>query len=129
MENELQPECSADVDTCLRAFLAAEEPEMAAGRNRYWLAEADGQEVASPLLVWIVLPHFAEVARKHGFVSGVYTMPAYRRQWMARHLMNDLLAWAHAEGLSRLIPCASEMGRPLYDDLGFIRSRGMELNL
>jgi hypothetical protein len=43
--------------------------------------------------------------------------------------MTDLLAWAEAEGLSRLILWSSDMGRPLYADLGFIPSRCMELSL
>jgi GNAT superfamily N-acetyltransferase len=130
MEIERHPERSADADAYSHAFLAAEEPEVAAGRHRYWLAEADGEAVACALLVWIVMPpNFAAFARKRGFVSSVYTVPEYRRQGIARRLMTDLLAWAEAEGLSRLILWSSDMGRPLYEDLGFIPSRGMELNL
>jgi hypothetical protein len=79
MEIERHPERSADADAYSHAFLEAEEPEVAAGRHRYWLAEADGEAVACALLVWIVLPpNFAAFARKHRFVSRVYTLPEYR---------------------------------------------------
>jgi GNAT superfamily N-acetyltransferase len=130
MEIQRPPERSAEIEAYTRAFLAAEEPEIATGRHRYWIAEADGKAVACALLAWIVLPpNFAKCARKRGCVSSVYTVPEFRRQGIARRVMMDLLAWAEAEGLSRLILWASDMGRPLYVDLGFIPSRGMELNL
>ena len=64
-----------------------------------------------------------------GYVSSVYTAPEYRRRGVARTLMDNLLAHARELGVTRLILWASELGRPLYLDLGFVPSRGLEWNV
>ena len=43
--------------------------------------------------------------------------------------MEHLVDYARERGISRLILWASEMGAPLYAQLGFTQSRAMELNL
>jgi ribosomal protein S18 acetylase RimI-like enzyme len=112
------------------AFSSSTGEEMNGRRQRAWLAEVDGEAVACVLLVWWTLPpNFASFTRKRGFVSSVYTKPAYRRQGIARELMKILIASAREEGVGRLILWSSEMGRPLYEQLGFTGSRGLELNL
>lgn len=113
----------------LAAYIADCEPELAAGRHQAWVAVADGHPVACATLIpWVMPPNMEELHRKRGFVSSVYTRPAYRRQGIARHIMEMVLAAAHKQGISRLILWASEMGSPLYLDLGFIPSRGYEFN-
>jgi len=113
-----------------RAYSTSTRDEMEGRRHRAWLAEVDGRAVACVLLVWWTLPpNFDNLSRKRGFVSSVYTRPAHRRQGIARELMNLLIASAREEGVGRLILWSSEMGRPLYEQLGFTGSRGLELNL
>ncbi len=120
---------ATDADEYKQAYVATERDEMTGRRHRAWLAEADGQAVACVLLVWWALPpKFGDLQRKRGFVSSVYTKPAYRRRGIARELMRLLIASAR-EGVRRLILWSSEMGRPLYEQLGFAGSRGLELNL
>jgi GNAT superfamily N-acetyltransferase len=100
------------------------------GVHRAWLAEAGGEAVACALLVWwVVPPNMRELHRKRGFVSNVYTRPAYRRQGISRVLITMLIADARRMGLHRLVLWASDMGRPLYESLGFIPCRGLELDL
>jgi ribosomal protein S18 acetylase RimI-like enzyme len=119
-----------DPQVYAHAYVNSTGEEMKGRRNRVWLAEADGEAVACVLLVWWVLPPtFDNLRRKRGFVSSVFTRPAYRRQGVARHLMQMLIASAREEGIGRLILWSSEMGRPLYEHLGFTGSRGLELNL
>jgi ribosomal protein S18 acetylase RimI-like enzyme len=119
-----------DPRTYAQAYANSTGEEMKGRRNRVWLAEADGEAVACVLLVWWVLPPtFDSFSRKRGFVSSVFTRPAYRRQGIARHLMQMLIASAREEGIGRLILWSSDMGRPLYEQLGFTGSRGLELNL
>jgi GNAT superfamily N-acetyltransferase len=125
-------DAGSDVDphTYAQAYANSTGEEMKGRRNRAWLAEADGNAVACVLLVWWVLPPtFDTFTRKRGFVSSVFTRPAYRRQGIARHLMQMLIASAREEGVGRLILWSSEMGRPLYEQLGFTGSHGLELNL
>ena len=56
---------------------------------------------------------------KGGYVLGVYTEPEYRRQGIATGLMQRLLAEAKRLGLNRVELSASEMGKPIYEKLGF----------
>lgn len=119
-----------DLADYAKAYSATSRDEIEGRRFRAWLAEADGQAVACVLLVWWILPpNFDNFLRKRGFVSSVYTRPAYRRQGIARHLMNILIESARGEGVGRLILWSSEMGRPLYKELGFTGSHALELNL
>lgn len=119
-----------DLYAYTRAYDAALREDIARGSNVSWLAEDGGEAVACVTLVWWNLaPNFELAHRKRGFVSNVYTRPTYRRQGISRALMTTLVAWAREQGLLRLILWASDMGRPLYEDLGFAPSRGLELNL
>lgn len=112
------------------AYVAATKAEMERGAHQAWIAEAGGEAVACVLLVWWMMPpNFENLARKRGFVSSVYTQPDYRRQGIARRLMEMLVERARADGVLRLILRASDMGRPLYLDMGFVPSRGLELDI
>ncbi len=116
------------------AFLAESRDilhaELARGGYRAWLAEADGRVVSCVVLMcWPVMPNMERLHRSRGMVSSVYTRPDYRRQGIARRLMETLIADARQRKMQRLILWASEMGRPLYEDLGFARSRGYELEI
>ncbi|HEX6122973.1 MAG TPA: GNAT family N-acetyltransferase [Ktedonobacterales bacterium] len=130
MEVERHDELLHAREEFLRAAVADTRAELASGAHLAWLAEAGGEPVASALLIWWAMPpNMRELHRRRGFVSSVYTKPAYRRRGIARHLMTTLVEQARAMGLSRLVLWSSEMGRPLYEDLGFIPCRGLELNI
>jgi GNAT superfamily N-acetyltransferase len=132
METERHPEHPA-TEANHAAYLEAARQnihaEIAAGRHIAFLAEADGEAVACAILIWwMMLPSLTDLHRKRGYVSSVYTDPAWRRNGVARALMERLIARAEAMDVRRLILNASEMGRPLYLDLGFAPSRGLEWN-
>lgn len=112
------------------AFDRSMREEMRRGHFRAWLAEADGNAVACVMLIWWPTPpHFENLDRKRAFVSSVYTRPDYRRRGIGRALMRTLIATSREMGIQRLILWASDMGRPLYESLGFTASNGMELNI
>lgn len=112
------------------AYAEDTRDELERGRHRAWIADAEGEPVACVLLVVMVTPPSVNaLRRRRGFVSSVYTRPGYRRQGISRRLMELLIEEARALRLDRLILWASEMGRPLYEELGFEASWGMELNL
>lgn len=132
METERHPEHQA-TEADYAAYLAAARQdihtEIERGAHIPFLAEADGEVVACAILIWwTMLPSLTELHRKRGYVSSVYCDPAWRRRGIARRLMEQLLARAQEMGMQRLILWASEMGRPLYLDLGFEPSRALELN-
>lgn len=119
-----------DLNIYTRQFVEAVGDDVERGSHVPWLAEDVGEPVACVALNWWHLaPNAVDAHRKRGCVSYVYTRPAYRRQGISRALMTMLIAWAREHDLHRLILWASDMGRPLYESLGFAPSRGLELNL
>jgi GNAT superfamily N-acetyltransferase len=131
MEVERYPdEASLDRETFLAAHAEVTRDLMAREDMQSWVAEAEGVPVACViLLAWRMHPNYFELSRQRGLVTGVFTQPAYRRQGIGRRLMEQLVAYARERGISRLILWASEMGAPMYAQVGFTQSRAMELNL
>lgn len=113
------------------AFREAIADEMARGRYRAWLAEADGHPVACTALIWWPMPpNLDEMHRRRGYVSSVFTHPDYRRRGLARTLMEILIAEARELHITKLLLNTSMMGRPLYESMGFIvPERGLEISL
>jgi GNAT superfamily N-acetyltransferase len=67
-----------------------------------------------------------EVAQgRQAIVLNVYTEPAYRRQGLARRLMDQVLEWARVERIESLVLHAAPDGRPLYEKLGFVATNEM----
>ena len=131
-ELERHPERAGAVtfEAYVAACVAETRADLERGSHKAWLAESDGAPVACVLLVWWVTPPTLLMpVRRRGFVSSVYTQPAYRRQGISRRLMEMLIDEARTLRIDRLILWASDMGRPLYESLGFEPSWGMELNL
>lgn len=62
---------------------------------------------------------------REGLVLNVYVEPAWRRRGVARRLMEEVLRWAPANGVVRLVLHASADGRRLYESLGFVATSEM----
>jgi GNAT superfamily N-acetyltransferase len=67
--------------------------------------------------------------RYRPFVVNVWCDEEYRRQGLARQLMETMVTWAREQGFAALNLHASEAGRPLYEELGFVRTNEMRLKL
>ncbi|MBR6107731.1 MAG: GNAT family N-acetyltransferase [Oscillospiraceae bacterium] len=97
------------------------------GRDCYCFAaeKADGEGLCACAILCCqekpANPHFP--GGKSGLVLGVYTEPAYRGQGCATRIMQQLLAEAKRLGLDLVTLSASDMGRPIYEKLGFSVSR------
>jgi GNAT superfamily N-acetyltransferase len=96
-----------------------------------WLAETtEGLVVAGvgmAIAAWPGSPD--DPTGKRGLVINVYTEPRFRRQGIARRLMETLLAWCRENGFLTISLHASEFGRALYEDLGFRPTNEMRLHL
>src|SRR5262245_36951134 len=113
-----------DKDEYLHAYARDIAPALASGLYRAWLAEEGGDAVASTLLItWIMPPSAEHLHRKRGYVSSVYTRAPFRRQGIARRLMEMLVAAARADGIQKLLLGASSMGESLYLSIGFEHSQ------
>jgi GNAT superfamily N-acetyltransferase len=62
---------------------------------------------------------------RQGLILNVYVQPRFRRQGLARQLVEAVLDWARTERLASVVLHASQAGRPLYEQLGFIATNEM----
>jgi GNAT superfamily N-acetyltransferase len=100
---------------------------LADGQYYGWLAEIDGAVAAGVGVVLRPLlprPGCLDGGRD-AYVLNVYTEPAHRRRGLARALMQAVLQWCHAAGITRVALHASDEGRPLYESLGFAPTNEM----
>ena len=100
------------------------------GSFRSWLACDDGKVVAGGAVIVSPWPaHAYEPQCRRATIMNVYTEPEYRRQGIARQLMQTMIAWCKQQGFARVTLHASEQGKALYESLGFELSNEMRLNL
>jgi GNAT superfamily N-acetyltransferase len=100
------------------------------GFYRAWLAQSDGKVAAGAgLLVvpWIASPRNPVPSLAN--VLNVYTEPVYRRRGLSRRLMEGIIEWCREQGFGVMHLHASEVGRFLYESLGFEPSNEMRLSL
>lgn len=130
MSTEYQ-EGNATREDYIAAYCESVRDDLAQGRYRAWLAEADRQPVACAVLIWWPMPpNIEDLHRRRGYVSSVYTHPDYRRLGLARTLMEMLVAQARELHIGKLLLSSSSMGRPLYLSMGFVvPERGLEIEL
>lgn len=73
---------------------------------------------ASMSYMWI-MPTFSHPTGKRAHLMNVYTNKDYRRQGIARKMVNMLIEDATGKGATEISLDATEFGRPLYESLGF----------
>jgi GNAT superfamily N-acetyltransferase len=64
---------------------------------------------------------------RQGLIVNVFTEPEWRRLGLARALLEKILAWSRDQGIESLTLHASDDGRALYEQLGFIATSEMRL--
>lgn len=62
---------------------------------------------------------------REGIVLNMYVDREYRRQGVAKRLMETIIAWAPRASIVRLVLHASVEGRPLYERMGFAPTNEM----
>jgi GNAT superfamily N-acetyltransferase len=65
------------------------------------------------------------VDEPQGLIVNVYTEPAWRRQGIARLVLQHVIDWARGTGLRNIVLHASSDGRPLYEQMGFVPTNEM----
>jgi GNAT superfamily N-acetyltransferase len=104
--------------------------EIPAGSTRAWVIDDNGVIAASGALKftdWLPRPD----GQRRGlvYVHSVYTVPEYRRQGLARRILNTMIHYCRDNGWPRINLHASDFGRGLYEDLGFKPTNEMRLVL
>jgi GNAT superfamily N-acetyltransferase len=114
-----------------RAFRPWLRREMRAGRLVGRIAEDPAGRPIGAGLLWFQprhpSPRFAQTDQP--YVLSVYTAPAARRRGAATAIVLDLIEIARGRGYVRVELHATEMGRPLYEKLGFRPTNQMRLTL
>jgi GNAT superfamily N-acetyltransferase len=57
---------------------------------------------------------------RSGWIGAVGVRPAARRRGIATALTESAISWLHARGAATISLYATELGRPLYEQLGFV---------
>src|SRR5713101_6867302 len=122
-----------DAET-LSAMVSTSEPYLVAALAndtlQGWLACAGEKVVAGGVVLvspWPSHPYDGQCRR--ATILNMYTDPPFRRQGIARRLMQTMIDWCRKEGFVRVDLHASDKGRPLYESLGFEPSNEMRLDL
>lgn len=94
---------------------------MMAGRYLAWFAMAPDGAILGGAGLWVMdwLPHVIVPGALRGNIVNVYTEREFRRQGIARSLVNAALDWCRRNGIRCVILHASDDGRDLYEALGF----------
>ena len=64
---------------------------------------------------------------RQGLIVNVFTEPEWRRRGIAKLLMRQIIAWSREQHLADLVLHASDDGRALYEQLGFVLTNEMRL--
>ena len=96
-----------------------------------WLAETtNGEAIGS---VGAVIdqhpPNPTNLSGQTGYIMNLVTDPRYRRQGIARRLMQTTLDWLAEQSITHVTLYATQAGNALYDELGFVESNEMRLRL
>ncbi len=122
------PEKLDAADAAVTSYLAVALP---ARQFQGWLAvTAAGLAIGSGgVVVDRHPPGPNNLSGQIGYIMNVVTDPRYRRQGIARRIMQVMLEWLSGQGIQTLALHASEMGRPLYEQLGFESSNEMRCRI
>lgn len=92
--------------------------------NQTTVLAFDGDEVvgcASLSYIWI-MPTFSHPSGNRAHLMNVYTRADHRRMGISKKLVEMLIEEAREKGVTEISLDATEMGRPLYEALGFTAS-------
>jgi GNAT superfamily N-acetyltransferase len=103
---------------------------MDSGDYLAWLATAPDGSVAAGAGLWLMdwPPHMVGKSARRGNILNVYTESRFRRQGLARALMEVILSWCRENQIDTVILHASPEGKPLYESLGFRQTNEMRLH-
>ncbi len=114
------------VEAAVRGYV---ERAMPAGTFRSWVVEHSREVVAGGgLQLRTLMPRPGYIhGEPEGLIVSMWTEPEHRRRGLGRRVVEAMLAWGRANGVTRFTLHASEAGRPLYELYGFKVTNEMRL--
>ncbi len=82
-------------------------------------------------MVWLpeAQPRPGELDLPRPYLMSMYTVPSFRGRGVATRIVRASLDWAREHGYRRFTLHASDMGRSVYERLGFTPGREMVIDL
>ena len=103
---------------------------LASGCWFFWVAEEDGQIISQVCIQVIAkVPRPNDLNPRMGYVTNVYTRPAYRNQGIGAELMRRTTDWARSVGLESLFLWPAKDREAFYQRAGFNPSHALEIEL
>lgn len=99
--------------------------------NRYlsWIAENNGTIVAASGLVFLQKPPTPEnTSGKEAYIMNMFTLPKWRNKGIASKLLVEMINFINEIGITLISLHTTEIGRSVYEEIGFIRI-DTEMNL
>ena len=85
-----------------------------------FLAEEDGKIVSAAVVCYYqLIPSVSNPSGNTGYLQNVYTRPEYRGRGLASELVKRIVEDAKKRKVSRLLLNATDMGRTVYEKIGF----------
>ncbi|HET9030789.1 MAG TPA: GNAT family N-acetyltransferase, partial [Candidatus Aquilonibacter sp.] len=110
-----------EIDPNWRAYVTADfKSAIALGAQMWMVAEHAGEIVATGAAFLRGGRSSVALTGLTATLAGVYTFPPYRRRGIAREVVRRLIDLCRTRGCRSIRLRASEQGRPLYEQLGFV---------
>lgn len=108
---------------------AVVEDWLQSGQYRGWFAEDEqGRVIAGVgLILYRWLSNALDDRPERAYILNVYVEPEHRGRGLAKALLKELLGWCQKQGFTIVSLHASEMGKPVYERLGFTSTNEMRL--
>jgi GNAT superfamily N-acetyltransferase len=123
----MSPEQGTLLEAAILRYIAQAMP---AGTFRSWVIEHEGTIVSGGgLQLRTLMPRPGYVyGEPEGMILSMWTEPEHRRRGLGRKIVEAILAWGRANGVTRFALHASDDGRPLYELFGFEQTNEMRLS-
>ena len=120
----------ADLDAADRAYRHWATTQMKSNRFAGFIVDVDGQPVASGC-VWImqVQPRPNWTGTEAAYLLSMYAEPTQRGRGHGARIVREAIRYAKGRGIHVMLLHASPFGEPIYQRLGFERTKEMRLFL
>lgn len=89
------------------------------------LAEENGVCIGTGIIFYYdSVPSSFNMTGKNAYITSMYVQPEFRRRGIAKTILEHLISRATKRGHKIIMLNASDMGKPLYEKLGFVESKG-----
>jgi len=125
----------AELEVADKVYRRWAKPRLKSGELIGFIVESNRQTAGSGCL-WLKPVQPVPVPSRPGFKGGgqpyllsMYTEYAFRGKGVATKIVKESIRWAKSKGFSRMTLHASDMGRSIYEKLGFKQTWEMNLDL